>query len=704
MSLEIQFRNLVDTTSSTLAEYDIEKLDFYRQYEHYGIAYDDSLKGEIVELHLQRVVQESLCGGCDSDFKVSHLRKLREYFILSYIVDKKTLQPYLAILEKILFFITNGSIYSLDHENQWRTAIQAVKDIRTLAGPIAEPSMEDFQERYKRQFAVGCAAKNLKEKGYELSIEDGKVIMNPSEKERLIKQLEDDIKFLGGINVVSNLFAWIENEYSFNHKQERYHLVRTFDSNEPNVPVSYLINLAVKNPLKSPKLISGSPEDTWKRLIETSREFAAIFDVQLYERLPIFFQTIDTLVNFLQDITVYDSIFTLTQLRPSDVLRILRGLFGWIDRGLFRTKTGLDLDQIFEVIETIIQSANHDRTPTYYDFQSLASKMPNISHESLRNILDILSHEKSANHNLKFPNDISSVDFQFKPLLKTSNDEYVMLNPSWCSPAFYQAIISFLKQNEYIISYIKQQFDNKSLDQKVGHQIEEFIKEEFQKKGISCKFGKYKINGIQGECDLVVETKDTIIFIEVKKKELTPQAKGGNQVDIFLDITRSLIKAQTQLAGHEELIRESGCLPLKTGSRIDLDGRDVAKIAITLSDFGGLNDRNVVFLLDLMIRNQIDITDLLFQTKADKVQEEINDLLNKLNNLNSTTSNSSPFSNSWFLSVPQLLVLLDNVNSNESLKAELWKTRNPSTGTLDSYFEYFYFDKVRTYRNDIQSL
>ncbi|WP_071190686.1 hypothetical protein [Trichormus sp. NMC-1] len=688
MSLEIQFRNLVDTTSSTLAEYDIEKLDFYRQYEHYGIAYDDSLKGEIVELHLQRVVQESLCGGCDSDFKVSHLRKLREYFILSYIVDKKTLQPYLAILEKILFFITNGSIYSLDHENQWRTAIQAVKDIRTLAGPIAEPSMEDFQERYKRQFAVGQAAKNLKKKGYELSIEDGKVIMKSSEKERLIKQLEDDIKFLGGINVVSNLFAWIENEYSFNHKQERYHLVRTFDSNEPNVPVSYLLNLAVKNPLKSSIYISGSPEDAWKRLIETSTEFAAIFDVQPYEQLQIFFQTIDTLVNFLQDITVYDSIFTLTQLRPSDVLRILLGLFGWIDRGLFRTKTGLDLDQIFEVIETIIQSANHDRTPTYYDFQSLASKMPNISHESLRKILDILSHEKSANHNLKFPNDISSVDFQFKPLLKTSNDEYVMLNPSWCSPAFYQAIISFLKQNEYIISYIKQQFDNKSLDQKVGDEIEKFIKEEFQKKGISCKFGKYKINGIQGECDLVVETKDTIIFIEVKKKELTPQAKGGNQVDIFLDITRSLIKAQTQLAGHEELIRKSGCLPLKTGSRIDLDGRDVAKIAITLLDFGGLNDRNIVFLLDLMIRNQIHITDLPSQTKADKILKEINDLLKKLNNLNCTTSNSSPFSNSWFLSVPQLLVLLDNVNSNDSLKTELWKTRSLSASTLDFYREY----------------
>lgn len=680
MSLEIKFRNLVDTTSSTLAEYDIKELDLYRQYEHYGIAYDYALTSEIVELHLQRVVQESLCAG--SNFQVSHLRKLRDQFILHYIVDEQPLQPYLYILEKILEFITNGSIYSLDTENEWRKAIQAVKDIITLS---ANPSLEYLERIYKRQVAVGYAAKKLKKKGYKLTIDDGKIIMDSSDQESLIKQLEADIKFLGGINVTTRLFAWIENANLFDHEQERYHLVRSF-SHEPIEPIAYLLNLAVKNSLKSSIFIPGSPSETWKRLIETSTAFTAIFDVQPYSQIEIFIQRIDNLVKFLHDITVYDSIFTLTQLRPSDVLRILRGLLTWIDRDLFTTTTGLNLEQIFDVIETIIQSANYDRKPTYYDFQSLSSRMPNISHQSLRKILDILSHEKSANQNFKLPNDILSVNFQFKPLLKTSNDEYVMLNPSWCSPAFYEAIVSHLKE-----------YYDKNIHSTLGKKLEKFIRQEFSKKDISYSHGYYD-NGKNtgGDCDIVVETSDTIILIEVKKKSLTREARSGNEFDIFVDMADSLIKAQSQLLNAELLIRtRPEGLELDTGSTIHLNDRNIAKVVITLLDFGGLNDRNVVFLLESIVgklEQEISVNSLKLTTKKEtetkQIIENIQKRLKELNNLQSTTSNSSPFFNSWFLSLPQLLVLLDNVNSNDSLKTELWKTRSLSASTLDFYREY----------------
>jgi DNA-binding transcriptional ArsR family regulator len=691
-SLEIKFITLVDNTLNNFDATELSSLtELCSLYEYFEISYENicqntSLTPSVMMEHLEKLVQKIIISNPDSDNSISRiqLELLRDNFILSYIVDEEALDIYFPILQKIIDFMGSRKIYSLDHEIQWQKAIKAahlyIKDSRF--------SLEHLQGRYKRQFAVGYAAKSLKKKGYEVSIEDGKVIMKSSEQERLIKQLEDDIKFLGGINIITQLFVNRENDFA--QQQERYHLVRTFDSNEPNVPVSYLLNLAVKNPLKSSIYIAGSPEDTWKRLIETSTEFTAIFDVQLYEQPPIFFQTIDTLVKFLQDITVYDSIFTLTQLRPSDVLRILLGLFGWIDRGLFRTKTGLDLDQIFEVIETIIQSANHDRKPTYYDFQSLASKMPNISHESLRKILDILSHEKSANHNLKLPNDISSVVsyFQFKPLLKTSNDEYVMLNPSWCSPAFYEAIFSHLKED----------YDKKiHEDNRFGKQIEKFIRQEFSQKGISYSHGDY-VQGKEtgGDCDIVVETSDTIILIEVKKKALTRKAKSGDEFKIFVDIADSLIKAQSQLLNAELLIRtRPEGLQLDTGSTIHLNDRNIAKIVITLLDFGGLNDRNVVLLLESIVEkleqeisvNKTKLTEKK-ETETKEIIKNIQKELKELNNLQSTTSNSSPFFNSWFLSLPQLLVLLDNVNSNDSLKTELWKTRRLSASTLDFYREY----------------
>jgi hypothetical protein len=97
-----------------------------------------------------------------------------------------------------------------------------------------------------------------------------------------------------------------------------------------------------------------------------------------------------------------------------------------------------------------------------------------------------------------------------------------------------------------------------------------------------------------------------------------------------------------------------------------------------------------------MIRNQIYISDPQYQNQAKEIQNKINKLsekLAKLNNLSSNNANNSPFFNSWFLSVPQLLVLLDNVNSNDSLKTELWKIRSVSASTLDFYFEYSLFGR-----------
>ncbi|MCC5651434.1 hypothetical protein LC609_16670 [Nostoc sp. XA013] len=54
----------------------------------------------------------------------------------------------------------------------------------------------------------------------------------------------------------------------------------------------------------------------------------------------------------------------------------------------------------------------------------------------------------------------------------------------------------------------------------------------------------------------------------------------------------------------------------------------------------------------------------------------------------------NPFYNCWFLSVPQLLILLDNVNSSDDLKRELWRTRSITTSSLDFYREYEYARKL----------
>jgi hypothetical protein len=48
------------------------------------------------------------------------------------------------------------------------------------------------------------------------------------------------------------------------------------------------------------------------------------------------------------------------------------------------------------------------------------------------------------------------------------------------------------------------------------------------------------------------------------------------------------------------------------------------------------------------------------------------------------------FYNCWFLSVPQILIILDNVNSSDDLKREIWRNRSVSFSCMDFYKEYYH--------------
>jgi hypothetical protein len=55
---------------------------------------------------------------------------------------------------------------------------------------------------------------------------------------------------------------------------------------------------------------------------------------------------------------------------------------------------------------------------------------------------------------------------------------------------------------------------------------------------------------------------------------------------------------------------------------------------------------------------------------------------------------SQPFFHCWFLSVPQLLVLLDDVQGEEDFRKALWDTRHFTTGSSDFYFDLSWIRKA----------
>ena len=54
----------------------------------------------------------------------------------------------------------------------------------------------------RRNFAVVKSAKNIREKGFKLIVQNGKVRMDNDELFRYISEIENDIEYLGALNII----------------------------------------------------------------------------------------------------------------------------------------------------------------------------------------------------------------------------------------------------------------------------------------------------------------------------------------------------------------------------------------------------------------------------------------------------------------------------------------------------------------------
>ncbi|MBD2500488.1 hypothetical protein [Anabaena azotica] len=694
--MDILFKKLVDSTKPSIDISLVEELTSL--YEHYGIEYKNSLTLNQVQKHLYENIQNNLVG---NKLYRTHLFIIKDQLLLTHFIKSTSLQPYLGIIEIIIDAIRSNDhtpeqsirqLVSLECEDKWRTALQSAWDLTVISPRKLEYNLQDLQRRYKRKFVVSNSAKILQNEGCEIAIENGRVVIDESQARRVANRIEADIRLLGGIEALRKLFEILKPCY--NEKQGRYHLGRTFNSlmqaELPSIPVAYLLNLCVKYPRKQILVAIESSAQSWKRILKMSIALTSILDVETDNQFALWFHSTDTIIQFLQELAVYDSLFCPVQLRSSDVPKIIQGLFAWLSETT-QQKLGWTPEQAAIIAENILKIGEAKLHPVTFQTRQLENLQLEIGKDEIDRILKIYSHDVSCvNSNFHIPQDISEIDpnnyFHHKPLIRLSKDEYLLTSSSICSPAFYEAIVSEIRVEV-----------DKNINDKLGHKIEDFIKGEFSSRGIKFNFGEYGGTKKSGsdEIDILVEASDTLIFLEVKAKALIRSSKCGNDLNLLFDLSESLLKSQIQLNKHEISIRKNGYISFKNGYICELNDKDIARVSITLLDFGSFQDRTIFKFLENMLLGNFDSSNNLNTSEAKKLNK-LNDKINEfkiqfkeLIKLNSTWANH-PFNNCWFLSVPQLLILLDNVTSSDDLKRELWRTRSRTTSSLDFYREYEY--------------
>ncbi len=545
---------------------------------------------------------------------------------------------------------------------------------------------------------VAKAACILRDVGFAIWLEPGRLSLEEPAETALVAAIEDLVATMGGINVARRIFEAISPYYDTD--QQRYHVVRRVSMTEgvlPQMPWGYLIQLAAKHAQGRKPYVNTDFQ--WHKLCSLSQAFAAVIDVQPYA--PTFFGVMDAiaLVPYLQEMAIYDTLFRIPQMRPTDVAKVARGMFNWLDMSA-PTKAGWSIDQVLEIIGYLLGPVRDARGPVFVDEASIRRACPGIPREIVTQILDeVLSHPLAgANRNFSRPTDapvpenpnLKDVghDFFLRPLLRHSGRQFILLDRSVCAPACLEALLTPLR------------LVMRGLDDKVGLAVERFLEAEFASHGVTLGGGKYDAGGEHGECDLVIEVPETVIFFEMKKKTLTRRARAGSDAHLLLDLAGSLLVAQAQAGWHEVRLRRDGHLDLERDgitTRLELNGREVERVAVSLFDFGSFQDRILLKqFLEAAMAARFTPTVAGLRKKFDEINEALTSIHEQAIALHPGQDEiRQPFFNCWFLSVPQLLVLLDGVTDGAGFKAALWSCRHVVTGSSDFYFDLSYMQRLK---------
>ena len=690
---DVLFRELVDLVVKETVIEEVNDLDAL--YSRYGLeSRDGSYRLHDVASHVRARIPRLL--NRRRGWSFGQLLELQRQLIYRHILDGAALRPALDILEIIVeelrfakasYLRPEPRIVPLNRRDPWLSAIRAAWEHLHLSpgrpGPAKDQEL-DKRRTHWREFTVAEQGKVLRYFGFHVKAVRGRLIVPREDLGKIWGTIADDINRLGAVRVGAFVFANI----TYDEKQDRYHFPRTVSTGPPrahaDVPIGYILNLCIQQltEIPPPPLPEGESKLRLNRLFSLATALFAIYDVQPYNVFQEMFHTARTLIDFLRSRAIYDSAVSINQMRPADVTFFLAGVFDWVDEQEMVTTVGWSMAAALSVTAAVLKLAAGKRGPMVVNVEEIARECPRVPYAQFELLIETFTHRTKVNQMFRLPNDVTALDFWRKPLMPWGEGMLLLIDARWCGPAFYEAIATVLRDKW-----------GGKVDDRIGKAAERLVLRALHDHGVPAFSGDYKMGAIPGQCDAVVETPRMVIFGELKKKSLTRLAKAGRDVDLIVDLAASLLSAYLQAAGHEILIRERDHLDLQCANGeqiIHPRGRDVETIVLSLLDFGSFNDRDLIFqFLKSFLQATFHPRDAKHHAVFAAIQAQQQELVRQLTKLIRFEPNyrDQPFFNTWFISIPQLLVLLDGVTSAEQLDNVLRSMKYIVTGSGDFGFE-----------------
>ena len=542
----------------------------------------------------------------------------------------------------------------------------------------------DWLKEYDKEHRLAAAAKRLREFGLKIKIEECSYVTGNDDM--VFDAVTKWIREVGGrrfLNMLLSQMEYLEPEGRF---------LTDMNGNIPNPkdviivkPYNYLVNLALAN-INADGGSNSEAAKAFEKAIGLATDYCFLkYPVQNFGNVweDLFHRDRDT-VEFFRDLVFKDSIFGLTQHSV------------WFTK-MFCERVLMYLRDTGRVLESGYTFDEYERLMNYILSAADALKCVKLRKDKLNElrikaidklINDVATGDDVLNKGFRTPLDEEKENAANKPLIKANGKIYALpvTIGSW---GWFEALMTVVRNQE-------KEDNQKDIDKEVGKLIEIYINEKLDEKGIKHCCGAYPPPE-KGEADLVDEATKGIMLFEMKKKSLTRKAKSGDEFRIVADLLGSLIDSQAQCFRTSHLMIKDGYVDLDNGNgnvtRVEKQDRTTECISVCLGAFGPLQDR----MLIKSIMNEICNKPLMAEYDGDDKQtiEDVKkfnkDMQKWMPFLNEERANGDSkknhFFNSWFLDLEQLMLIMQESNSNDELLARLRETKCVTMGSYDFYRE-----------------
>ena len=644
-----------------------------------------------IEKHIETKVRQIADNNDGSDVRI--LQKLKRGIIVKGILEKKKAYcKYFDIVVTISGLLGHDAQHIPKFDNPiWTDIIQLIKNYLVLSNAYCQLR----KEMNKKEIDIAKAAIFLNDLGCNVCVENCNIVVN--NKKNAIRKIEQGIKNIGGEYFIKLLF----NKILYVKEFERFLIIR--QGNQPvmskieiEIPYGYLFNLGLKYIDTIGKNMKTQNE--FDRIIEIAKHLCLVlYPVQTYSIWEDIIHKSRTPLEYFNDLVIKGSLFEIPQCQAKYAYQFCQYIFEK-EEVEFKNKMPYNISDYKKIVDCLFSISQTQTINTFFQ-QQLTTDLK-IENKTVDAILkDLTQGSKDINYGYSTPLDYTKITFWEKPLIRCKSGKYILLPKSIIAFSFYEAFVGSMRKAGY-----------KKIDDKIGEHIENFIKEQLDTKRITHSSGKYQeiLNGKKedGEADIIIETSNSIVLFECKKKSLTRNAKSGSYYSIMLDFARSILDSQIQCTRTDTILRKNNNITLSNGlcnTKIDWNNRTIERVTFTLTDYGVSQDRVILdqilkelvkYKFSLANDGNIETDEFVEkQKKIDKISIKQDELISYITGLNDKNS----FFNTWFFNLHQLLFLIDQSNGNDDFYEKMKASKFVSMGSFDFYQEYFMRNLLKKY-------